>query len=394
MFWSWETTYCKREKGVNKERKAFLAAIGTCCPAQVDSDLIRTYLAKNGWKVSKKIAEADLIIINTCAFIKQKEDESLEAVRKIQEEEGSHAEIIVAGCLPAINKAKLRDVFKGITIGANSMREFDKVLNAQVKIKDIKYLDQPRFLVKNGAREYGLRIGWGCSGKCSYCAVRFVFGKPRSRPLAEILREFGEAFNNGHRDFLLVANDAGSYGEDHKFSLVGLLAGLSREKRGCRFALSHLNPDKLKESMVFIKKLVRSGKVFRINIPVESGSDRIIRLMNRHYTVDDFKSCVEELRDCNPGFEIMTDIMVGFPSETEGDFSDTLRLVEWLGRKTVHFQALIYSSRPNTEACKLPGQIDQRTKEIRFQRLKNLCDLSRMLRHERLFKKMKRRRAA
>jgi tRNA A37 methylthiotransferase MiaB len=116
--------------------------------------------------------------------------------------------------------------------------------------------------------------------------------------------------------------------------------------------------------------------------------------MNRSYTVNDFKYCIEKLIKYNHNLEIRTDIMVGFPTETEQDFLDTLRLVEWLGRNKICFQCLTYSPRPNTEASKLPGQLDQKTKSIRFKRLGNLCKFSYVLRSKKLFKKLKRKQVA
>ena len=373
-------------------KKAFLITTGTCYPHNTDSQLIEAYLRNNGWTLSKKIKEANLIIINTCAFIKKNENRAFEFIKKAQKEKRSDAEIIVTGCLPAINKVKLQAVFNGITIGANSLQEFNKLLNEKLRIQDVKYIGSTRFLRKNEYKhaEYFLRIGWGCHGKCSYCAVRFVFGKPRSRPIPDILQEFNIAYDKGYRRFVLIANDSGSYGEDLDTSIIDLLYKLCQKKRNCQFALSHLTPDKLKEILPSLKKFIRLGRIWRINIPVESGSNRIIQLMNRSYTVNDFKYCIEKLIGYNPNLEIKTDIIVGFPSETEQDFLDSLRLVEWLGRNNVWFQSLIYSPRPNTEASKLPGQIDQRTKAIRIKRLKDLCSFSRILREKKLFKKLKR----
>ena len=107
--------------------------------------------------------------------------------------------------------------------------------------------------------------------------------------------------------------------------------------------------------------------------------------MNRSYTVNDFKSCVKKLTDCNPQFEIITDILVGFPSETERDFLDTMKLVEWLGSYKVYFQCLSYSKRPNTKASKMSGQIDQKIKKDRLKKVAILC------RADQIIKKLKNR---
>ncbi|MFH1354800.1 MAG: radical SAM protein [Candidatus Omnitrophota bacterium] len=365
---------------------------GTCYPHVADVDLIRTYLKNNNWALSKKIKQANLIIITTCAFSEEAEGKSFEAIKRVQKEKNKAARVIVTGCLPSINNLKLRSVFDGVIISANSLREFNGLLNAKSMIGDVKYTGSPRYLKRNRNGTYRLRIGWGCSGKCSYCAVKFVFGKPYSRSISDILIEFNIACAKGYRKFILVANDAGSYGEDLGTSLPCLLRELCRRNRDCKFLLSHLTPSKLKEMLPSLKALVRSGKICQMNVPVESGSNRIIRLMNRSYTVDDFKYCIEKLTGYNSNLRLLTDVMVGFPSETEQDFLETSKLVEWLGRNNVVFHNLSYSPRPNTEASKLPGQIDQITKSVRLKKIARLSEISYLLRNKGLFGKIKRKR--
>ena len=371
-------------------QKAFLITVGTCYPHVTDSNLICAYLRNNGWTLTKKIKEASFIIINTCAFRKGEEDRSFEAIKKVEKEKNKDAQLIVTGCLPSINKVKLKSVFEGVTISANSLQEFNGLLNGKSMIQDVKYTGSNRCLRRNSNVEYLLRIGWGCHGKCSYCGVKFVFGKPHSRPISDILVEFNTAYVKGYRKFALIANDAGSYGEDLGTSLAYLLGNLCRRNRDCKFALSHLTPNRLKEMLPSLKAFVRSGKIWYINVPVESGSNRIIRLMNRSYTVNDFKYCVEKLMDYNSNLAIQTDIIVGFPSETEQDFLETSRLVEWLGRSKVFFQNLSYSPRPNTEASKMSGQIDQKTKYSRLKKITRLSRISYLLRDKKLFRKLKR----
>lgn len=372
----------------DSSKNAFLITTSSCYPHQADSNLINAYLRNNGWTFSKKIEEAGLIVINTCAFRKQEEDRALEAIRKAQREKKPGAQLIVTGCLPSINKTKLQSIFDGIAIPAGSFEAFPKLSNEKISIKDVKYAGSLVRLRNKEYRskEYLLRIGWGCRGKCGYCAVRFVFGKPRSRAIPDILQEFNIAYDQGYRRFLLIANDAGSYGEDLDSSLILLISKLGLIKRDCQFALSHLTPNKLKELLPSLKRFVSLGKIWRINLPVQSGSNRIIRLMKRQYSVEDFKDCIEKLLRYNYTLEIKTDIIVGFPQETEEDFLATLKLVEWLGRKRVFFQCLSYSPRPNTQASMLPGQVEERVKRARLKQLLNLCRISYILRDKALFR--------
>ncbi len=370
-------------------KKAFILTTGTCYPSVTDFNLIKTYLKNNGWALSKRIKDAHLIIIYTCAFVKKKEDISLECILRVRKEKNRAAQTIITGCLPVINKAVIKPIPGENMIPAGSLYELDRLLDSKFGIKTIRYIGAPDKLQANRNAEYLLRIGWGCYGKCSYCAVKFVFGKPRSRPPEEIMAEFEHAYSKGYRKFVLIANDTGSYGEGLNISFLEILGRLTARHKDSKFALSHLSPDKLKEVFPRLKKFVSAGKVWRINVPVESGSNKILRLMNRNYTVSDFKSYVQKLISCNKKLVVKTDILLGFPSETNKDFQDSLKLVEWLGRNKVFFQCLAYSSRPGTKANKLPGQIDETTKAMRLKQLNQLCRLSYILRDKELFDKFK-----
>lgn len=372
-------------------KKVSIIRAGSCAPHITDCQLLITYLTKNGWVLARGMDNADIIIITTCAFKKEQENLAIRIIKKAQREKKDGAKIIVAGCLPVINKNRLSRVFKGDTVKANRLQELDRLLDAKISISDIKYIGYPRRLKTNESIEYNLRIGWGCDEKCSYCAVRFVFGKPHSRPITDILQEFDNAYLKGYRNFMLVANDSGSYGQDINLSLVYLLDRIMKQHRDCHFSLSHLNPNKFKELLPDLERFIRSRRIYAINIPVESGSSRILKLMNRFYTVKDFKYCVKKISGLNPKLTIMTDILVGFPSETEDDFSKTLKLIEWLGRHKVFFQCLGYSKRPNAEASLMPGQIDYGIKQARVRKLNKLCQLSYVMRDKNLFMQSKRR---
>ncbi|MDP2939163.1 MAG: radical SAM protein [Candidatus Omnitrophota bacterium] len=350
-----------------------IASRTDCLPMGADFALIKAYLRNNGWALSRKIKTADLVIVNTCAVVKESEDESVALIKKVQKNKNRSAQMLITGCLPSINKNRLKQVFNGTAVSPNSFQELDKILNTKSSISEIKYTGSLRKLKKNKYAEYRLRIGWGCQGKCSYCAVRFVFGKPRSRPILDILKEYDIAYNKGYRRFILIANDSGTYGEDLNISLAHLLDKLCQKYKECRFALSHLTPNKLKEMLPSLERFIRQDKIWRIYVPVCSGSKRILKLMNRSYDLNDFKYCVTRLRNCNPNLEIKTLFLVGLPSETEKDFLDSLKLAEWLISNNVVTDCIAYSSRPNTEASQMPNQIDSQIKQERLKRLSILC---------------------
>jgi len=326
--------------------------------------------------MSKSVDAADVLIVYTCANTQAREDLSLKVIRRFEKKQKAGAKLIVSGCLPSINKDRLNRVFDGIVVRARSLHEFDRVLEHQHSLRDIQYAGPDRQFKKDKATEYPLRIEWGCDGSCSYCAIKFVFGGPKSRPVSEILLEFDGAFRKGYRNFMLVANDSGSYGKDLGTSLAHLLEALCKRQKEGWFSLSHISPHKLKALLPSLSGLIRSGRISRINLPVQSGSNRIIKLMNRNYTVADFKYCINKLTAYCPGIQLKTDFIVGFPSETEKDFSATLKLAEWLRRRNVYFNCFVYSERPKTAALKLPGKIDRMTQLDRLQRLSRPCPVA------------------
>ena len=357
-------------------KKAFLKCITECHPALSDVNLLKQYLRTNGWSVSRSVDAADVVIVYTCASTQAREEVSLRAIRRFQKRHKVGANLIVSGCLPAINKDRLKRVFDGVVVPAKSLHEFDRVLEAQHSLREIQYAGAEGQLRNDHAAEYPLRIEWGCDGNCSYCAIKFVYGNSKSRSVAEILLEFDRAFQEGYRNFMLVGNDSGSYGKDMGASLADLLQALCNRQSECWFSLSHISPHKLKPMLPALSGMIRSGRISRINLPVQSGSNRIIKLMRRYYRVADFKYCVNKLTAYCPGIQLKTDFIVGFPSETEKDFSATLKLAEWLAGRGVYFNCFPYSERPKTAALKLPGKIDQVTQLERLQRLSRACPMA------------------
>lgn len=373
-------------------KKAYIVtSIDNCNSSSANFDLIKAYLRNNSWLISRKIEAANVVIINTCAVTRSYEDKAMQLIRKVQKKKNKSAQVIVTGCLPDINKDRLRKVFKGIAIGAGSLAELGQILNISSSIQEIKYIGSSEQLKKNKHTEYNLRIGWGCHGKCSYCAVKFVYGRPRSRPVTDILRELDIAYSNGYRKIILTGTDTGTYGEDINVPLSYLLGKLCQRYKECRFALSHLTPNRLKEILPTLEKFIRSGKIWRMYVPVVSGSDRIIHLMKRPYTAGDFKYCVQNLKSYNPHMTIITIILVGLPSETEEDFMKSMKLADWLDKHRVVISYAPYSKRPNTEASKITGQIGYRIKSNRLNRLSKLLNFNYMVRNKKLFERLKNR---
>ena len=183
-------------------KKAYIISTGGCDPFRTDFALISAYLKINGWSLCQDVACADIVIVHTCAFAKYMEDQGMLLIKTMQKEKNKQAKIIVTGCLPVINRPRLSVILKGAAVRADNLQELDMILNASISLNEVKYLNRTRLDRAPNKKEipryiyngYLLRIGWGCDGKCSYCAVKFVFQKARSRPVEEILQEFDIAY--------------------------------------------------------------------------------------------------------------------------------------------------------------------------------------------------------
>jgi len=379
-------------------KKAFITITSNCYSSQTDFDLLRAFLRINGWQLTQKIGEADLLIINTCAFILAREDEAMRMIGRVREKKKINATLIITGCLPAINPQRIEKEFRDvICVPAKCLPDIAGIINAKFGLRDISLVEptgsngrrRNNELYKPGYifKEYRLRIGWGCRGKCSYCVIRRVFGKPRSRPENEIIGEFSNAVGKGYKKFVLAANETGVYGEDTNTDLAALLEALCGINKEARFSISNITPDKLKNILPRLGKFLRKGRIWRINVPVQSGSDRILSLMNRPYSAADFRRAVGRMLSIAPGIMIETDIMAGFPSETGEDFHETVKLVEWLAEKNVVFQIFPYCSRPHTAAANLPGQISEQEKQRRCEILHFLCSSYFVMKDAELFDK-------
>jgi tRNA A37 methylthiotransferase MiaB len=213
-------------------------------------------------------------------------------------------------------------------------------------------------------------MGTGCTSHCTFCSERIVWGKVNSRPPEKIISEFAAGLEAGHRRFELLAGDLGAYGHDRGTNLPGLLSRILRtfEGRTFRFLLPQLHPHHLKRDFDEYAPVFRSGCVEMLGSPVQSGSDRILKLMGRKYTSGDWRDLMLTMNREYPSIRLMPQFMVGFPGETEEDFRGTLAL---LAPPLVldGIKVFVFSRRPTIPADRLPGHVSEETKRERYLRL-------------------------
>lgn len=265
--------------------------------------------------------------------------------------------------------------FIDIIFGTHNLDDFKNLLLFQMERRKpvISVYDREQEIIERTPKKRSsfpnawVNITYGCNNFCTYCIVPYVRGRERSRKEEDILRECREVIAEGYKEITLLGQNVNSYGKDLEGAsfpaLLEKVASLDGDFR-LRFMTNH--PKDLSEDMV--KVMARYPKICHsVHLPVQSGSDRILKLMNRKYTREDYFGKIEMLKKHIPDIAVTTDIMVGFPTETEEDFNDTVDLVKRVGFSGAF--TFVYSRRKGTPADKMEGQIDEETSRRRIMEL-------------------------
>ncbi len=341
-----------------------------------ESEGIAAALTRKGGIRVEQTSEADILIINTCSVTGKAGSKSRQLIRKVRKQ-APGSRIVVTGCHTALNKPQLE-----------KMPETDLVLEYRDKyrIADILTSDNteqahsfPFSVSAFTERTRGfILVQDGCNSYCSYCIIPYIRGNPKSRPVEEIISEAEAQIGSGIPEIVLTGIHTGSYGKDleEDISFCDVLRKISELPGEFRIRLSSIEINEITEELISL--ISSSPKICpHLPVPLQSGSDRILSLMNRTYTSGEYLSRIEEVRSHIPGCAVTTDIICGFPGETEGDFENTLQTAEKARFSRIH--AFSYSRREGTPAA---GMKDQIPREIRQQRVEKLTVLSRKLSEE------------
>ena len=327
-----------------------------------EGDQIAAALASAGFSLAQKQETADIIIFNTCTIRNTAEDKIISHIGNVHKEKrkGRPLTIAVVGCLSARDgvEKSLRQKFPllDIILGTKDITELPKKLNAT------------HTEGKTQSSENTIIINYGCDNYCSYCIVPYVRGELRHRPISEIAEDFQNLAPKQNKITLLGQNVNSYKCPETGANFVGLL------ERLCPLATNEINflsshpRDWTPELTEFIAKTPQMSR--DIHLPVQSGSDKILELMNRGYTATDYKTKVDFIRKLIPDARITTDIICGFPGETEDDFTATIDFV-----RELRFNAAFifpYSRRSGTKADTMAGQLDTKIKKSRATKLINI----------------------
>jgi len=340
-----------------------------CSANQADSEIMAGLLTKAGYELVESAESADLVIVNSCVVKGKTETHVFKEICRLKK---LKKKIIVAGCMPQtkIYTSKLKDVS---VLGVYETERVVDAVKAVLSGKKISWLSTkkkeklcfPR-LRKNPAIAVVV-ISSGCLGHCTYCIVKLAKGELFSYPENMIINEIKTALKEGCKEIWLTSQDCAAYGLDTGTSLVSLLETVVALDGDFFVRVGMSNPNHLIKNLDKLIELYKNPKVFKfLHIPVQSGNNEILKLMNRKYTVEDFRTIITKFRKAIPTITISTDLICGFPSETEKQFEDSLEIIKWLEPDVLNLN--MFWPRPGTPAAKMkqlkPGTGRERTRKI------------------------------
>ena len=350
-----------------------------CQMNESDSERLVHQLESVGYIATEEVNKADLIILNTCCVRETAENKIYGRIGELKhlKEKNKNLIIAITGCMAQKNQA---DMFKraphiDIVLGTHNIQHINEMVKEvqRTKKRQVNVDMDNTVLPELAAKPNGTFFAWvpimnGCNKFCTYCIVPHVRGREISRPVESIVKDVRELGEKGFKEITLLGQNVNSYGLDFKDgtdfgTLVDALDGIPGSER-IRYMTSH--PQDMTKGMV--EALGRSSNIVtQLHLPVQSGSDNILKRMNRHYSVEQYKELLQYCREKIDGVTITTDIIVGFPGETEEDFQQTLQLLKDV-RYDMAF-TFIYSKRSGTPAAEFEDQVPEEVKRVRLQAL-------------------------
>lgn len=331
-----------------------------CLSNQADGNRMSAAMLNAGW-VWGQCENADLVIVMTCGYSQCQQIESAAAVKQASSSMKHGARLWVGGCLPSINRHLLEDV--------NPEKCFSPKEVNELTSQGTDFIAVPSSISGLPEGAHLVRIATGCCNNCSYCVIPRATGSLRSRPINEIVDESISAVRSGARYLYLVSEDVGGYGRDAGTTIFDLVKEI-HTTCGAEISLllGSIHPQWIiRDIQLFVRLFKLKSVVPKLSIPIQSGSDRILKLMNRHYSVASIELALTEFLTNCPDCELSTDLIVGFPGESLDDFRQSIRLLkQW---KFTSLDAFIFDPHPGTPAALLPDSLDEQEKRRRHQEI-------------------------
>ena len=366
--------------------KSFHLKTYGCQMNEHDSENIEALLVALGFSKEEDYEKADLVLLNTCSIRENAHNKAFGMLGRLKHLKETKKDLIVGlcGCMAqeaSVVEEIMRDYkFVNFVFGTHNMHELPEIIDKAIEEnkQQIEVFSREGDLIEglpvirsNNYKAY-VNIIYGCNKFCTYCIVPYTRGMERSREKEDILREVDELIKDGYKEITLLGQNVNAYGKDlyEDYTLGDLLEEIAlKDIPRVRFMTSHPwdFTDRMVEVIGKYKNIMPS-----VHLPVQSGSSRILKLMGRRYTKESYLELFNKIKDTVPGVSISTDIIVGFPGETEEDFLETLDLVNQC--KYDNAFTFIFSKREGTPACKLADPVDIKEKEERLQRLNEVVN--------------------
>lgn len=353
--------------------------VGICslgCKVNIyESELVTNILKNNNYTVVDFEDKADIYIINTCSVTNESDKKSRKMINRAKKNNPA-AIIIVMGCYSQVNA---EDIDVDIVLGNKDKSKIVEIIEEYIKTKqkkkiiyDLTKVDFEKMEITNfdsHTRAF-VKIQDGCNAFCSYCIIPYVRGRVRSKDPEDVIKEVTTLVEKGYKEIVLTGIHTGRYGTDINTNLEELLNKLVNIPNIYRIRLSSIE---INEITPGIKKLLKENKVMakHLHIPLQSGSDKILKLMNRRYNKEEFLSMVDNLRDI-PDISLTTDLIVGFPNEGEEEFNETIDTLKEIGFTKIH--TFPYSKRKGTPAAIMDNQVSPEEKKKRVHRILDLSN--------------------
>lgn len=340
-----------------------------------ESEFMREQLINNGFTYNDDYKTSDIVIVNTCSVTNTADNKCKKMIRSVRRENVSCI-LMVCGCTSENNREKLNDLDIDIMIGNNEKSKVVDLINNFIKdrVKFVKFYNTRNVPFEdmeinefNDMTRAYVKIQDGCNNFCAYCIIPYVRGNIRSKDIDVAYNEIKTLVDKGHKEIVFTGINTGAYGKEHgKYDLVDLIKRISLLEGLERIRISSIEiteiTDRLIEEMRINKKLCG-----HLHVSLQSGSERILKLMDRKYTKAEYEEKINKLRDARENINLTTDVIVGFPGETEEDFLECVEYCKQIGFSKIH--VFPFSKREGTKAAGMSNQLDNVVKKQRARRL-------------------------
>lgn len=340
-----------------------------------ESEYMKEQMEKDNFIYSDDYKDSDIVIVNTCSVTNVADNKCKKTIRKLRREKEDII-LVVCGCTAENHREELNNLNIDILIGNKEKSHVLELLEdyKQSKEKYIKFYNDRKLPFEDmEVKEFNdltrafVKIQDGCNNYCAYCIIPYVRGSIRSKGFNEAVKEIKELVSKGHKEIVFTGINTGAYGkETGKYDLTDLIREISKIKELERIRVSSIEITEINDK--FIEEMKNNKKLCgHLHISLQSGSERILQLMNRKYTKQEYLEIVNKLREARPDINLTTDVIVGFPTETEEEFLECIEYCKLVGFSKIH--VFPYSKREGTKAALMEGHLPNNIKKDRARRL-------------------------